>query len=367
MLNSQISSIFVKFLTIIPSKRLMKLSVIVPVYNVECYLRECIDSILRQDFTDFELILVDDGSPDRCGEICDEYAVRDHRVWVIHQANGGLSAARNAGLEMASGDCIAFIDSDDFIAPDFFSRAMQVFEERPDTDLVEMPIILRYSSADASLYGFPVPGSQQGAESIFASWVRHRGYLHTYSCNKVCRRSLFHQLRFPVGHVFEDSYITPRLLEQCRQVYYLPCDGKVPDKDASADGLRNGAYYYRHREDSITRTAGFEDFKNYLEHQLPWCEKADRHPMVTRTESCLYGLSLVNVLIDLMRTDDALQPENLPFVRETVQRLHPLRPSLKCLMQLPSPVYDKLKNLPFVLFGLPFHLLCFTGKRIKGE
>lgn len=343
----------------------MKLSVIVPVYNVECYLHECIDSVLRQDFTDFELILVDDGSPDRCGEICDDYAARDRRVRVIHQSNGGLSAARNAGLEMASGDYIAFIDSDDFVAPDFFSRAIQALEGHPDADLVEMPVILHYGAKEETLYQSPVRGYIEGADNIFTSWVRHQGYLHTYSCNKICRRSLFHQLRFPVGHVFEDSYITPRLLQQCRCVCHLPCERQSRHKGSPAQEARNGLYYYRHREDSITQTASFNDFKDYLEHQLPWWEKSACHPGITHAESCLYGLSLTNVMIDLMRTDNALMPENRPFLKETRQRLKPLRPSLKCLMQLPTPLYNKLKHLPLALFGLSFHLFCFTGKTIK--
>ncbi len=92
-------------------------SIIVPVYNVEEYLNRCVDSILAQTFTDFELILVDDGSPDNCGTICDEYAVKDKRVRVIHQTNGGLSAARNAGIEEAKGKYILFCDSDDYVSP----------------------------------------------------------------------------------------------------------------------------------------------------------------------------------------------------------------------------------------------------------
>ena len=100
-------------------KIMPEISVIVPVYNVEEYLRPCIDSILEQTFTDFELILVDDGSPDRCGEICDEYEQIDKRIRVIHQENGGLSAARNAGLDVMSGEYVTFIDSDDLVDKKF--------------------------------------------------------------------------------------------------------------------------------------------------------------------------------------------------------------------------------------------------------
>lgn len=95
------------------------ISIIVPIYNVESYLPRCIDSILSQSFTDFELILVDDGSPDRCGTICDEYAVKDERIRVIHQENARVSAARNAGLDIARGEWIAFVDSDDWIHKDY--------------------------------------------------------------------------------------------------------------------------------------------------------------------------------------------------------------------------------------------------------
>ncbi|MCB8516908.1 glycosyltransferase, partial [Enterococcus durans] len=97
-----------------------EISIIVPIYNVEQYLRKCVDSILAQTFTDFEVILVDDGSPDNSGAICDEYAKLDSRVRVIHKENGGLSDARNAGIEIAKGKYLGFVDSDDFIDKDMY-------------------------------------------------------------------------------------------------------------------------------------------------------------------------------------------------------------------------------------------------------
>lgn len=103
-------------------RNIPEISVIVPVYNVEQYLAECISSILSQTFTDFELLLVDDGSPDRCGEICDEYAGKDKRVRVFHQENAGLSCARNKGLEYASGTYIAFVDSDDYVTSTYLQE-----------------------------------------------------------------------------------------------------------------------------------------------------------------------------------------------------------------------------------------------------
>ena len=111
-----------------------KISVIVPVYKVEPYLHECVDSILAQTFTDFELILVDDGSSDNCGKICDEYAAKDSRIRVIHQENRGVSAARNAALDAAKGEFIAFIDSDDVVNVYYLEVLLSGMDE--DTDIV---------------------------------------------------------------------------------------------------------------------------------------------------------------------------------------------------------------------------------------
>ena len=106
-----------------------KISVIVPVYNAEQYFRECIDSILRQTYTDFELIIVDDGSTDRSGDIADKYAVADKRVRVLHKQNGGQSSARNAGLDICTGKFIAFVDADDYIHSEMLARLMNMVLE----------------------------------------------------------------------------------------------------------------------------------------------------------------------------------------------------------------------------------------------
>lgn len=112
-----------------------ELSIIVPVYKVENYLPRCIESILAQTFTDFELILIDDGSPDRCGEICDEYAAKDSRIVVIHQKNQGVSAARNAGLDAARGTYLGFVDSDDWIEPEMYQEMLHAAKSK-GVDLV---------------------------------------------------------------------------------------------------------------------------------------------------------------------------------------------------------------------------------------
>lgn len=112
------------------------ISVIVPIYQVEAYLEECLDSILNQTYRQLEIILIDDGSTDRCGDICDRYASQDSRIKVIHQTNQGLSAARNAGMDMATGEFISFIDSDDYIDPHFYEKMVQGFLNYPEAPII---------------------------------------------------------------------------------------------------------------------------------------------------------------------------------------------------------------------------------------
>ncbi|MDE6447932.1 MAG: glycosyltransferase, partial [Muribaculaceae bacterium] len=120
-----------------------KISIIVPIYKVERYLPECLDSIIRQTFTDWECILVDDGSPDNCGKICDEYAARDPRFRVIHQKNGGLSAARNSGISIAKAQYIGFVDSDDWIEAEMFQTLYNLIRQ-DDYDMAQVGIFNEY-------------------------------------------------------------------------------------------------------------------------------------------------------------------------------------------------------------------------------
>lgn len=123
------------------------ISVIIPIYNVESYLRKCLDSVINQTYSNLEIILIDDGSPDNCGSICDEYAEKDSRIMVIHKANAGVGAARNDGLDMVTGDWITFVDSDDWIEPDYCEHFMQ-FAAKHQADMVFMGgAVLEYNGS----------------------------------------------------------------------------------------------------------------------------------------------------------------------------------------------------------------------------
>ena len=177
----------------------MKLTVIIPVYCVEATLDRCVESVLRQDVPDMEVILVDDGSPDRCPQLCDDWKARDSRISVIHKENGGLSDARNAALDVAKGDYITFVDSDDWISPDTYKPLL---ERMGDSDLLEYSIAGRLSLTDTTY------------DHASDYWLQSRAYTHAYAWNKIYRRSLFSHIRFPKGRVFEDVCTLPQLLQQ---------------------------------------------------------------------------------------------------------------------------------------------------------
>ena len=193
-------------------------SVIVPVYKVEDVLRRCIDSVLAQSYGRFELILVDDGSPDRCGEICDAYAAADERVTCLHQANRGVSAARNAGIDAAGGAYIAFVDGDDWISRDFLDRLISLAGER-SCDIAVGAFVRtasedggRMPSEDAELSVLTTPQALSAlAEGPLTIPL-------TVPWGKVYRRHLFDGCRFPVGRVHEDIFVAHRLLHRARGV-----------------------------------------------------------------------------------------------------------------------------------------------------
>lgn len=200
-------------------KKAPLLSIIVPVYKVENYLPKCIDSILAQTFTDFELILVEDGSPDNCPVLCDAAAAKDARVRVIHQKNGGLSAARNAGLDVARGAWIGFVDSDDYIAPEMYEALYHAVQStRADLALCD------YAEVDEA--GAPCPlmhVSLSGVELTGQELLkRASGLMVQLAWNKLYRRAVFAQLRYPEGKLNEDLFLIPEVCLQIQKAVVVP-------------------------------------------------------------------------------------------------------------------------------------------------
>lgn len=203
---------------------MVRLSVIVPVYNVEQYLPRCIDSILQQTFKDLELILVDDGSSDGSGRICDAYAQQDSRVRTIHQKNQGQSVARNTALDIAQGEYIGFVDSDDAISPDMYQRLLDLADSC-QADIA----VCGYSEVDMEgnvTAQYPkarkVPTiytSQNAIENFFPVICWDIG---ASLWDKVFKQSLFKGLRFPAGRIYEDTAIQLPLYDRCKKIIVAP-------------------------------------------------------------------------------------------------------------------------------------------------
>ena len=208
------------------------ISIIVPVYKVETYLPTCIDSIINQTYKNIEIILADDGSPDNCPDICDEYAKRDSRIKVIHKENGGLSDARNAGLEIAAGDYIGFVDSDDYIASDMYETLLNEAENNE----AEIVMCRAYNVYDDDTTHYPTEKKEiqmfSGNDILSALYDKQ---LDNFAWNKFYKRSLFDKIRYPKGKIYEDLFTTYKLLDMCNKVVL--------------DNSR--LYYYRIRKDSI--------------------------------------------------------------------------------------------------------------------
>jgi len=217
-----------------------KISVIVPVYNVELYLPKCVDSILAQTCEDLEVILVNDGSKDKSPQICDEYAVKDKRVKAIHKANGGVASARNVGLAVATGEYIHFVDSDDYLEPNMHEELLKISAEH-DADYVSCSCFLDFENGEQSVKGYNDSKIRfMTANEYFGSYLKGDFYLTVW--NHICKREVCVNVKFPerdVTHFCEDGLTAvPTLLNAKKIVYW---------------GAALYHYYQRADEDSIVR------------------------------------------------------------------------------------------------------------------
>lgn len=216
---------------------IVTISVIVPIYNTEPYLNKCIDSIIDQTYRNLEIILVDDGSTDRSGEICDAYAKADKRVKVIHKRNGGLSSARNSGLGIAKGKYIGFVDSDDYVAADMYELLITCLDN--DVDIVTCgsyhvypPKIRMPKRKILCAHTKMKYSTEQAVEELL------KGELFSYGvCEKLFRKELFNGIRFPKGRISEDLPVTYALFKKSRNVV----------------NIGQAKYYQFRRADSISR------------------------------------------------------------------------------------------------------------------
>lgn len=264
----------------------MKLSVIIPVFNSRATLHRCVESVLRQDVTDMEVLLVDDGSNDGSSEACDELAKEASCLKVIHKENGGLSSARNAGIAAASGEYITFVDSDDTLVPLTYASLLAILCEHEDYDMLEYPAMIHYGD-EQNQHQLCLKACEYSDMRQY--WLQEKTYRHAYAWNKIYRRQLFDDVKFPEGRNFEDIATLPLLLEKCHKV--ATCNV--------------GCYCYWRNEHGITATATATDYMNLLESNnkvlLRWHDKA-------------YYAQVVNIALDVYdRTGIVPEVPNLPY------------------------------------------------------
>ncbi len=216
------------------------LSIITPVYNVETYLDRCVYSVLSQSYRNIELILIDDGSTDGSSLLCDKWKEKDGRVFVVHKENGGVSSARNAGLEIAQGDYITFVDPDDFIAPETYSANMDYLLSHDDIDIIQYPYC-NYVDGEVRDYHKPSAQIFRDGRTIFASWWSGTP-LEYVIWNKIYKRYIWNGVRFAIGRTSEDTCLVADFVKRAKTVCISEC----------------GLYYYqRSRKDSYTYVYDF--------------------------------------------------------------------------------------------------------------
>ena len=220
-----------------------EISVIVPIYQVEPYLRRCVDSILRQTFQDLEILLVDDGSPDGCGAICDAYAREDSRVRVLHKENGGLSSARNAGIDAARGEWLAFADSDDWLDPDML-EILHTAALKYGAQIAECSFRRVYSDCtreETLCTGACSTGTREDAVEGMYDWNRFK----TVAWDKLYRRSVIGGIRYPAGRLHEDEFTTYRYCWNAETLVYV--DASKYNYDCSrSDSIMSQAFREGH-------------------------------------------------------------------------------------------------------------------------
>ncbi len=311
------------------------ISVIVPVYNVEQYLSRCVDSILAQTYQNLEIILVDDGTKDNSDKICDDYAARDSRIKVIHKENGGLSSARNAGIDAATGEYLAFVDSDDWIEPDMYEKMLGLIEKYG----VKLVCAGRYdvdSETNQKTIGLCPPKEEliSGQELVRRIFIWDN--IDSAAVDKLYHASLFHGIRYPLGVVCEDVPTTYRIALSAEQVAMCP----IP------------MYNYYHRPGSITTAAVSEKTFHFEAHTAKIYEYIREHaPAITQEARYLRVRGLVHSAISVDLADAESRKK---FASQHKFACRELRKHLGFMFT--APQFRKQERLTDILLALEVYL-----------
>ena len=236
-------------------------SIIIPAYNVEKYIREALNSVINQTYANLDIIIVDDGSTDNTGKICDDYLRKDMRIRVVHRVQGGLSAARNTGIDIIKGEYIAFLDSDDAYVPNTIETLVKTMKDE-QADIVCCRMCTRHTVKKMKT---PGNNAKQYVVKKFSSekalYEMAKGRISESACDKLYARNLFDGLRFSEGRVYEDSLLMPYLFEKARKIVKIPLE----------------LYLYRIRPNSITNYYSEIKAEGWLYVKRNWFEFLLKH------------------------------------------------------------------------------------------
>lgn len=322
-------------------ENMIKISVIIPIYNAEKYLNKCLDSIISQTYQNLEIIAVDDGSTDNSGLICDQYVQKDKRIRVIHKKQGGVCEARNAGLDVATGDCITFVDNDDFILPDMYSTLvcnMQKF----NASISMCSYVLYYGGEEEAEKGEGLVRELTNLEALHIFHSRDRIDM-IVPWNKLYRRELFEGIRYPVGRTFDDEFITYKLLWKASKICFT--DQKF--------------YYFRQREDSVTHTRTLKKYTDYLDaliernHYFKEIVK-DSELVETDTQFCMEELCNIHFRKDCpQEVKEYYHKEYVSFYQKCT-----LKKSLSVIRRLRYFAYARMPQIADIVWQLKKKVTC---------
>ncbi len=281
------------------------ISVIVPIYKVEAYLDRCVQSIVDQTYKNLEIILVDDGSPDRCPEMCDIWAKKDPRIRVIHQANAGAGAARNAGLAIATGEIITFVDSDDYISPVMYEHLVELLT--PDTDIVECDFLL----TDSLTARFDIPSTTSNITNYTAVEAMllhiHDTIFRQTIWNKLYRRHVVGGHQFPVRKLIDDEFWTYRVLGNAKVLKHSPA--KLYAYVQQPGSVMHISYSLRRLQAVEAKIERLQ----YLKNHFPTL-----HPQAATN---LWSTCLYHGQMSLLHLDESEEKQALSILKNTIRSI----------------------------------------------
>lgn len=278
-----------------------KVSVIIPVFKVEKTLKRCVDSVLRQTYENLEIILVDDGSPDDCPEICDSYLAKDSRIKVVHKQNGGLSDARNAGIKIATGEYINFVDSDDFIHHQAIETLVNV-TLKTEADLVSSNPAKISNGLQITKRELDVPTVKILDRERALEEMLYAGEIDCYAWGKLYKKELFDWVRFPVGKLFEDTGTTYKIIDLCQKIAAI--DQQIYYYIDNTDGITKSSF----SEKKMDLVYFVEEIRDFVNKKYPNLAKAANAKLFTVALYTMFDALNSNIPVDdcVLKCEEAI-------------------------------------------------------------